>query len=141
MAPTFNAIGVVVADMAAALDFYRRLGLSIPVEADSEPHAEVELPGGMRLMWDTHELIKSIDPDATLTGGSGRISLAFQCASPAEVDAIYDAMTEAGYHGHKEPWDAFWGQRYAELRDPDGNGVDLYAPLAGAWGGNPGPTA
>ena len=25
---------------------------------------------------------------------------------------------------------AFWGQRYATLRDPDGNGVDLFAALA-----------
>jgi len=30
----------------------------------------------------------------------------------------------------EEPWDAFWGQRYAIVRDPDGNGVDLFAPLA-----------
>jgi uncharacterized glyoxalase superfamily protein PhnB len=28
-----------------------------------------------------------------------------------------------------EPWDAFWGQRYALLRDPDGVEVNLYAPL------------
>ena len=37
----------------------------------------------------------------------------------------------AGYDGHKEPWDAFWGQRYAQLRDPDGNDVSLFAPLEG----------
>lgn len=24
---------------------------------------------------------------------------------------------------------AFWGQRYAVVRDPDGNDVDLFAPL------------
>ncbi|MGE0000366.1 MAG: VOC family protein, partial [Ilumatobacteraceae bacterium] len=41
----------------------------------------------------------------------------------------YAAMTSAGFDGHLEPWDAFWGQRYATLRDPDGNGVDLFAPL------------
>jgi hypothetical protein len=28
-----------------------------------------------------------------------------------------------------KPWDAFWGQRYAVVHDPDGNGVDLLAPL------------
>ena len=33
----------------------------------------------------------------------------------------------AGYEGHKEPWDAFWGHRYAIVHDPDGNGVDLFA--------------
>jgi hypothetical protein len=35
----------------------------------------------------------------------------------------------AGYDGHKEPWDAFWGQRYAIVHDPDGNTVDLFAEL------------
>ena len=29
-------------------------------------------------------------------------------------------MLEAGFEGTREPWDAFWGQRYAELVDPDG---------------------
>jgi catechol 2,3-dioxygenase-like lactoylglutathione lyase family enzyme len=129
MAITFNAIGIVAADMAASLAFYRKLGLSIPAEADNAPHAEAELPGGVRLMWDTLETINSFDPEFSPAKGDGRISLAFQCADPAEVDATYAAMTAAGHEGHKQPWDAFWGQRYAVLHDPDGNGVDLYAPL------------
>ncbi|MFD1052454.1 VOC family protein [Kibdelosporangium lantanae] len=49
--------------------------------------------------------------------------------TPAEVDATYAAMVAAGYKGHREPWDAFWGMRYAVLHDPDGNGVDLHANL------------
>jgi catechol 2,3-dioxygenase-like lactoylglutathione lyase family enzyme len=129
MPPTFNAIGIVTADMPASLAFYRRLGLAIPAEADRAPHVDAELPGGVRLMWDTLETINSFDPEFTLVKGDGRISLAFQCADPAEVNATYAAMTAAGYEGHKQPWDALWEQRYAVLRDPDGNGVDLYAPL------------
>jgi uncharacterized glyoxalase superfamily protein PhnB len=46
------------------------------------------------------------------------------------VDRLYGALVDAGYEGHLEPWDAFWGQRYATVRDPDGNGVDLFAPLS-----------
>jgi uncharacterized glyoxalase superfamily protein PhnB len=57
------------------------------------------------------------------------MSLAFACADPAEVDRVYAELTTAGYEGHKQPWDAFWGQRYAVVHDPDGNGVDLFAPL------------
>jgi hypothetical protein len=34
-------------------------------------------------------------------------------------------------HGRKEPWDAFLGQRYAVVADPDANHVDLFAPLQG----------
>jgi catechol 2,3-dioxygenase-like lactoylglutathione lyase family enzyme len=129
MPPTFNAIGIVTADMPASLAFYRKLGLAIPADADGAPHAEAELPGGVHLMWDPLETIHSFDPEFTPAKGDGRISLAFACADPAEVNATYAAMTAAGYEGHKPPWDAFWGHRYAVLRDPDGNGVDLYAPL------------
>ncbi|WP_205861634.1 VOC family protein [Planosporangium flavigriseum] len=59
--------------------------------------------------------------------GDPRVSLAFRCDSPEEVDRTYGALTEAGYHGYKKPWDAFWGQRYAVVHDPDGNSVDLFA--------------
>jgi catechol 2,3-dioxygenase-like lactoylglutathione lyase family enzyme len=134
MTPTLNAIGLVTADMAASLAFYRRLGLEIPVDAEQEPHVDVELPGGMRLMWDTAELIRSIDPDWTEPRGGHRIGLAFGCGDPAGVDRTYRDLVDAGYEGHKEPWDAFWGQRYAVVHDPDGNSVDLYAPLAGGAG-------
>jgi catechol 2,3-dioxygenase-like lactoylglutathione lyase family enzyme len=130
MAPTFNMIGLVVSDMSASLAFYRRLGLDIPPEADAEPHVELNLPGGLRLGWDTVEVVRGFLPDWQPPTGSARVGLAFACADPAEVDRVYAELVAAGYHGHREPWDAFWGQRYATLHDPDGNGVDLFAPLA-----------
>jgi catechol 2,3-dioxygenase-like lactoylglutathione lyase family enzyme len=129
MAPSLNVVGLVVADMAAALAFYRRLGLDIPAAADAEPHVEVALPGGLRLAFDTHETIRSFDPEFVAPKDGGRISLAFRCADESEVDATYAALVAAGHEGHKAPWDAFWGQRYAVVHDPDGNGVDLFAPL------------
>ena len=61
--------------------------------------------------------------------GSSSISLAFVHDTPADVDATYGKLVAAGYDGHKEPWDAFWGQRYAIVHDPDGNTVDLFAAL------------
>ena len=117
-------------NMAAALTFYRDLGLDLPAGADEAPHAEAELPGGLRLMWDPLDTIRSFDPEYTPPGGDGRVALAFACAGPEDVDATYDRMVKAGHTGHKAPWDAPWGQRYAILHDPDGNGVDLFAPLA-----------
>jgi uncharacterized glyoxalase superfamily protein PhnB len=56
------------------------------------------------------------------------VALAFLCPSPADVDAKYAELAALG-HGNKEPWDAFWGQRYASVKDPDGNQIDLFAPL------------
>jgi catechol 2,3-dioxygenase-like lactoylglutathione lyase family enzyme len=125
-----SAVGLIAADLPRTLAFYRALGLDVPADADSQPHVEVTLPGGFRILFDTESTITSFDPAWTPpSGGSARAALAFQCADPADVDAVYAAMTSAGFDGHLEPWDAFWGQRYAMLRDPDGNGVDLFAPL------------
>ncbi|GAA2467065.1 VOC family protein [Streptomyces macrosporus] len=129
MAPRFDLVGLVVTDMAASLAFYRRLGLDIPAEADGLPHVEAALPGGLRLAWDTVETVRSYDPDWTPPRGGARVDLAFLCDDPAEVDKRYAELVQAGYTGHKEPWDAFWGQRYAVVLDPDGISVSLFAPL------------
>ena len=128
MAPRFDLIGIAVADMGASLDFYRLLGMDVPPEADGEGHVEYELPGGIRFAWDTLEVIRSFDPDWEQPTGN-RMGIAFLCDSPAEVDELYREMTEAGYRSKLEPWDAYWGQRYAIIYDPDGNTVDLFARL------------
>jgi catechol 2,3-dioxygenase-like lactoylglutathione lyase family enzyme len=128
MAATLKVVGVVVADMARSLVFYRRLGLDVPTGADTEDHVEVALPGGLKLAFDTVETIRSFDPSWSPPSGSPRAGLAFACDSPAEVDKLYGELVAAGYEGHKEPWDAFWGMRYAVLHDPDGNSVDLFCP-------------
>ncbi len=130
MTPHLDAIGLVVADMARSLAFYRGLGLEIPAEADGEGHVSLELPTGLRLMWDTIETVRSFDPGWTPPQGGPGTSLAFLCDTPAEVDRAYADLVAAGFTGHREPWDAFWGQRYATLRDPDGNGIDLFAALS-----------
>ena len=124
-----NAIGVIVDDMPATLAFYRVLGLEIPPEADDEAHVSVDLAGGMRIMFDTVELVQGFDPSFSPTALRGRVGLAFECGSPAEVDALHAALVAAGYRSHLAPWDAFWGQRYATVFDPAGTTVDLYAAL------------
>ena len=129
MTPKLDAFGIVVSDMARSLAFYRKLGLEFPDGAEKEGHVEAELGGGMRYMLDTEEVIRSFDaewrrPEEHVHGG------AFRCESPEEVDRVYAELLAAGGSAQKEPWDAFWGQRYAQLRDPDGTVIDLYAPLA-----------
>jgi uncharacterized glyoxalase superfamily protein PhnB len=123
-----DMIGIIVSDMTAALRFYRLLGLDIPPGAEKEDHVEVTA-NGYRIAWDTEAMIKSFNPDWATPVGQ-RVGLAFKCESPKEVDALYQRLVKAGYTGRKEPWDAFWGQRYAIVADPDGSAVDLFAPLA-----------
>jgi catechol 2,3-dioxygenase-like lactoylglutathione lyase family enzyme len=125
--PQLNAVGIVASDLARSIAFYRLLGLDFPA-ADDGGHIEAAMPDGVRLMLDTEETVRSFRPDWTRVTGN-QLGLAFECASPAEVDEVYARVTAAGFPGEKEPWDAFWGQRYAQLQDPDGVPVDLYATL------------
>jgi uncharacterized glyoxalase superfamily protein PhnB len=125
--PELNAIGIVASDVATSIRFYRLLGLDMP-ETPGEGHVEASLPSGLRLMLDAEEVVLSFRPDWSRTTGN-QVSLAFECSGPAEVDELYGRLTDAGFDGEKEPWDAFWGQRYAQLLDPDGVPVDLYAAL------------
>ncbi|MYT31541.1 MULTISPECIES: VOC family protein [unclassified Streptomyces] len=127
--PRLDAIALVVADLAASLAFYRRLGVAVPDVAGTAPHAEARLPGGLRLMWDTHETARSLDPAWTPPPPGTHTGLAFACTDAAHVDAVYADLTAAGHTGQRAPWDADWGQRYAVVQDPDGRGVDLFAPL------------
>jgi catechol 2,3-dioxygenase-like lactoylglutathione lyase family enzyme len=129
MTPRFSLIGLVVADMATSLAFYRRLGLDVPADADGQPHVDAELPGGLKVAWDTTDTIRSFDESWTPPSGGHRVALAFDCGSPAEVDATHDALVADGSPSHLAPWDAFWGMRYAVVLDPDGNHVELFAAL------------
>jgi catechol 2,3-dioxygenase-like lactoylglutathione lyase family enzyme len=126
--PELNAIGIAVSDLKRSLQFYGLLGFDLPEETD-EDHVEATMANGTRLMFDTEEVIRSFLPDWKRSDGN-QVSLAVECASPAEVDEVYVRVVAAGFEGEKEPWDAFWGQRYALLGDPDGVRVNLYASLA-----------
>ena len=129
MSPKLDFFGIVVSDMPRSVAFYRRLGLDFPEGAENEQHVEAPLAGGMRYALDTEDVMRMFDPEwkrpteGHMTGG------AFRCDSPEEVDRVYRELLDAGGTPHKDPWDAFWGQRYAQLKDPDGTVIDLYAPL------------
>ena len=130
--PRFDVVGVIVSDLHQSIRFYGQLGLQFPEDPDPMGHGHVEapLPGGLRFTLDTDASIRSFDPDWLPPSGGHRVAVAFRCELPEEVDRLYGELTAAGAPGHKPPWDAFWGQRYAQVRDPDGNVIDLFAPLA-----------
>jgi uncharacterized glyoxalase superfamily protein PhnB len=123
--PQLDAIGIVSSDLGRTRAFYRLLGIEF---AEGDDHVEAAMPNGLRLMVDTEAVVKSFQPEWTRATGN-QLSLAFAFGSPAEVDETYARVVDAGFEGEKEPWDAFWGQRYAQLRDPDGVPVDLFAAL------------
>ncbi|SDF00525.1 VOC family protein [Pseudonocardia oroxyli] len=126
---TATVIEIVTADLGAALAFYRALGLDVPPDSDDAPHVEVPLPGGNRLAFDTESTIASFTEGYTPPAGAGRVALAFGFDTPTEVDDAHAALVGAGAPSVHDPFDAFWGQRYATVTDPDGTHVDLFAAL------------
>ena len=129
MSPKLDFFGVVVSDLARSLAFYGKLGLEFPEGAENEQHVEAPLAGGMRYALDTEEVMKAFDPEWQRPSSGHATGGAFRCESPEEVNRVFGELLDAGATTHKEPWDAFWGQRYAQLKDPDGTVIDLYAPL------------
>jgi uncharacterized glyoxalase superfamily protein PhnB len=121
---TSTVFQIFARDVQRSLDFYRLLPQS------QESHVAVELPGGNTLSFDTEETIAGMHPGwAPPASPASRLALAFGVASPATVDALFERVTAAGHAGPLAPYDAPWGMRYATVADPDGNWVDLFAPL------------
>lgn len=127
--PTAAVFQVFASDLDRSLDFYRLLGLAVP-DPDGPPHVAVELPGGNTLSFDVDATIADMHPGWTPPRSPrSRVALALGVATAGAVDALFEKITAAGHDGVLRPYDAPWGQRYATVADPDGNWVDLYAPL------------
>ncbi|MFI6826567.1 VOC family protein [Kribbella sp. NPDC050241] len=129
MQPTVNILDIAVSDLGAAIEFYKRLGLDfVRDQYMPDDHAGCDLPNGVHLMLDTDEMRAKITARWT-PPSQGRMFLAFEFETAAEVDAAYAELTADGVTGLQEPYDAPWGMRYATVTDPSGNGIDLYADL------------
>ena len=121
----WDYVGVVSADLVRSVDFYRLVGIPLP-DPDSD-HVEVEHANGVRFALDSVELMKSIGHWEKPTGN--RMGMGINAGTSAGVDEAYQSIVDAGFKGKTEPFDAFWGQWYAQVLDPDGNPVDIYAAL------------
>ncbi|MGH3241275.1 MAG: VOC family protein [Spirillospora sp.] len=131
MSPKLNVIDIIVSDIQPAIAFYAKLGVDFTVDEKYPDHADCDLPNGLHLMLDTEKFRGSTQTAGwKRPTGDPRSFLAFEFPDPDAVNAKYAELIGAGYSGVQEPWDAFWGMRYATVLDPDGNGVDLYCPLA-----------
>jgi catechol 2,3-dioxygenase-like lactoylglutathione lyase family enzyme len=122
-----DMIGIVVADIPRSIAFYRLLGLPFADPAKDEDFVEVTV-NGYRISLNAESLVRTLQPGWKKPVGQ-RHEVAFKCDSAKDVDATYAAIVAQGHRGVKEPWDAFWGQRYAVVADPDGSHVSLFAPL------------
>ena len=118
-----------VAKMAAAMAFYRRVGLTVPVGAEDQDHVELDVGGGVHLAFSTQTVIEMYDNGWRGLSPATATVLQFGVVSRAAVDEMYHSLTSAGYQGHLAPVDAFWGSRYCEVDDADGNAVGFHSPV------------
>ncbi|HEX6146604.1 MAG TPA: glyoxalase, partial [Acidimicrobiia bacterium] len=69
-----SMVGLIVHDMSAALQFYRRLGLDIPQGAEGEPFVQLQMESGVTIFWDTF-FAKRHYPDMEPPAGGSRVML------------------------------------------------------------------
>jgi catechol 2,3-dioxygenase-like lactoylglutathione lyase family enzyme len=128
--PDLHMLNVVVTDMAATLDFYRRLGVAVPGGEDTTGlHVQLRMPGGFSLELDTAESARIWHAAWRTDPASVGVVIGFSLPTREAVDERYAELTLAGYPGRQPPFDAFWGARYAIVADPDGNDVGLMSPI------------
>jgi catechol 2,3-dioxygenase-like lactoylglutathione lyase family enzyme len=125
----FAGVHLFVRDLGKALAFYRHLGLSFPGYKDGDAFAGTEAGPGVHIAFGTFQLTRGYDPRFREPQGGTPNCLQFELGTRAEVDRIHAQLSGAGYASHLPPHDAFWGSRYAEVEDPDGNLVGFQSPV------------
>ncbi len=116
---------------ASAIEFYREaFGAEersrMPAQ-DGERliHAELVVNGGLVFLSDEFPEFGGCGaPDA-----STPVAISLALRASADVDALHARALAAGAKPEMGPMDAFWGARFASLRDPFGHRWMLNAPL------------
>ena len=134
--PTFNQVNLVVEDVDAALAFYRALGMQVRFDGGEWPagsgarHVALDNGDGAIFELDNPAMARIYHRGWRAPNIEDRpVVLGFSLASREAVDDTYRALTAAGHLGRQEPYDAFFGARYAVVRDPAGNDVGLMSPI------------
>lgn len=108
-----------VADMARARAFYEGWGWHAH-PASMPELALYQLQGAGLALYALDALAADQGrPSAPL--GTGAMTLAQNCGSAAEVDAVFEAALSAGGTALTRPGSVFWGGYLGYLADPDGH--------------------
>jgi uncharacterized glyoxalase superfamily protein PhnB len=132
MALELYMVGLIVRDMPAAVEFYRRLGVAIPEGSESKSHVEIKM-GGMTFFLDSQPerwdpaLASESAPGLNTAPGRYPMVLEFYLKEPAVLEARYAELVARGYEGFRPPYQTAFGMVFAMVRDPDNNTVLLSA--------------
>ena len=132
-------MNLIVADVRASRAFYGRLGLDFGEEHDpvwSDHHVSAVHGDGVPIDVDLDSQTFAAQWNQGWPGGPGLV-LGFKVGSRQEVDTLVAELAADGVPVQQEPFDAFWGARYAVVSDPDGNGVGIMSPTDAAHRSEP----
>lgn len=134
--PSFGGLHFWVADLPATIAFYRLIGVPISEEPWEGQFLNLKLPDGTGFAFGSYGFTQRYDPGFEPPGqGRSHVALQFDLTSRDAVDEMHARLTAAGHPTHVAPFDAFWGTRYCEVVDPDGNVVGFHSPRDPATGG------
>jgi uncharacterized glyoxalase superfamily protein PhnB len=121
-------VGVIVEDMAKAVEFYRRLGVHIAEGSEAKAFVEVKM-GGLTFFLSNKAITARWDPARKDVPASGSypIILEFYLKTREAVDAKYAEMMDHGYRSHAAPYVTEFNNYFAMINDPDGNTILLSA--------------
>jgi uncharacterized glyoxalase superfamily protein PhnB len=111
---------IVVRSVADAVDFYQRAFGADELQRQSGPdgriwHCELLVAGGRLLLV---EEFPDMGMRSPLTIGGTPVMLHIFVA---DVDRTFDRAVSAGAEAAMKPLDTFWGDRYAQVIDPEGH--------------------
>lgn len=118
----FASARIITADVDAAVAFYSRL-LEAEAERPAPVFAAFRAPTGTLAIGDVRTV--PVDGFARSHGG---VIIEFEVADPSAVDAAHERLRH-DVPVVQAPTDMPWGNRSLLVRDPDGNLVNVYAPL------------
>ncbi len=85
--PGLHMLNLVVGDMAASIDFYRRLGIAVPHEENAAgPHVQLRMPGGFSLELDTAESARLWHAGWRADPAGGGVVIGFSLPAREAVD-------------------------------------------------------
>jgi catechol 2,3-dioxygenase-like lactoylglutathione lyase family enzyme len=136
MALDLYMVGLIVADMAKSLEFYRRLGLEIPAGSEGRSHVQIKMGNGLTFFLDANptrwdpQFVKDEDVAHRTAATRYHSLLEFYLGTQAAVETKYHELTGLGYQGQRPPYANGFGMCFAMIQDPDGNTVLLSGDLA-----------
>jgi predicted lactoylglutathione lyase len=118
-------VNLIVADLERAEEFWALLGYQ---SSPRHPKAAVlSFPNGMYVVLHEPDFARLWDP-AYSGPAPGSTVIDVNVASREDVDDVHARVVAAGFSSSVEPWNTFFGARYAIVCDADGHRIGLKSP-------------